>query len=193
MDIDLKSLGAGLREVFLTQERYQMDLIIKEFDGADFLFFYIHEPHEGKPPTFYFIVSPYDARSKAAPQGAQVFDGGTLVFQTDYTEYVKVRTGLMDAFALDALKSDPAGKNILYIGAGGVAEWSLRALKAYFPQVDIVQYKNASGGKSSFEAVASQVGVHAEYIETPTLHRTTTSSCIPTRENQCFSPRMFQG
>ena len=169
MNIDLKKLGTQLKDIFLTQEKYQMDLIIKEFDGADFLFFYIHEPHADAPPTFYFIVGPWDATSKAAPQGAQVFDNGKLVLQIDYTEYVKVRTGLMDAFALEALKKDPTRKSILYLGAGGVAGWSLRALKAYFPGVDTVHYKNISGGKQYFESIAGEVGVRSEYVAIPDI------------------------
>lgn len=52
MNIDLKALGARLKEVLLNQEKYVMDLVIKEFEGADFLFFYVYEPHEDKPPTY---------------------------------------------------------------------------------------------------------------------------------------------
>lgn len=167
--IDLKALGERLKDVFLNQDKYQMDLVIKEFDGADFLFFYIYEAHDDAPPTFYFITSPWDQKSGAAPQGAQVFDNGKLVLQMDYTEYVKVRTGLMDAFALDALKKSPAGKRILYIGSGGVAAWSLRALKAYFPDVESVDYKGASGKKESFEKLASDIGVLAKYAAEPDI------------------------
>jgi len=169
MNIDLKTLGANLKQVLLNQDKYVMDLVIKEFDGADFLFFYIYEPHEDRPPTYYFVVSPWDAKSKAAPQGAQVFDDGKLILQLDYTEYVRVRTGLMDAFALDALKRDPAGKRILYIGAGVVAEWSIRALKAYFPGVTSVDYKNTSDGKPAFESTAKGISVQAKYVEAPDI------------------------
>lgn len=169
INIELKALGAKLTEVLLHQERYQMDLIVKEFDGDDFLFFYIYEKRQGSSPRFYFIVSPYDQVTKAAPQGAQVFDNGKLVLQLDYTEYVKVRTGLMDAFALSALGQDPTGKKILYMGAGGVSEWSLRALKAYFPNVTSVDYKNASGGKASFESLGKSLGITTTYVDTPDI------------------------
>lgn len=169
INIDLKALGAKLTEVLLHQERYQMDLIIKDFNGDDFLFFYIYEARQGAAPRFYFIVSPYDQITKAAPQGAQVFEDGKLVLQLDYTEYVKVRTGLMDAFALSTLHHDPTNKKILYVGAGGVSEWSLRALKAYFPNVTAVDYKNASGGKASFELLGKSLGVATTYVNTPDI------------------------
>lgn len=169
MHIDLLDLGERLANVLKEQERYQMDLVIKEFDGADFLFFYVLEPHTDQPPTFYFITSPWDAKSNAAPQGAQVFSGGSLVLQLDYTEYVKVRTGLMDACALRALGRDPSKGRVLYIGAGGVAEWSLRALKAYFPNVQHVQYTNRSGVKESFEQASAACGVVAEYVAQPDI------------------------
>jgi len=169
LDIDIKKLTELVKDTFLNQDKYKMDLMIKEFDGADFFFFYIFEARGEEAPRFYFITSPYDDISKGAPQGAQVFDGGELVLQLDYTEYVKVRTGLMDALALDALSKDPSGKKVLYIGAGGVAEWSLRALKAYYPSLNSVDYTNTSGGKEVFEQVGQEVGVETVYQAAPDL------------------------
>ncbi|MCF7834135.1 MAG: hypothetical protein K9L98_02140 [Candidatus Pacebacteria bacterium] len=167
MNVDLKKLGESLKEVFLNQEKFEMDLVIKEFNGADFLFFYIYESQDDASPIFYFILSPWDAKSKVAPQGAQVFKGGKLIFQTDYTEYVKIRTGLMDAFALQAIGKDPSNARILYIGAGGVAGWSLRALKTYFPKITNIDYKNETNGQLIFEEIGKEIGVKTKFIDKP--------------------------
>lgn len=172
-EFDHTRLLALFDEVFANDDQYQAFKIVREFTEAgefsgDYHQFLMYEPQEAAAPRFYNVGGPYDLVSKKAPQTAQVFQNGELILNIDYTSYVDVRTGAMDAFLLKLLESDPTDKRILYIGAGHIAVNSIATLKAIFGSVDTVDYTSRAS-KPDFEEKAHDIGVVALFRETPNI------------------------
>ena len=103
-NIDLKVLANEIEKNFVEQDKYVFEKKVTEFkvedafvgDIINFLMF----DGSTNPPTFYEVSTPFDLVSKKAPQHALVFRDGKCTFQTDYTDYAAMRTGLMDALTL---------------------------------------------------------------------------------------------
>lgn len=109
---------------------------------------------------FYFVVSPYDEKSKRAAQHALVFSGGTLKKQFDFTDYANMRTGAMDTLLLQALGVEALRAKVLLFGTGGIARWSVRFLKAQYPDLSQIEYINRTvTPDADFEAFGKEHGV----------------------------------
>ena len=145
MDLLLDKILTNIKQVFIDEDKYGFDKHIWEYkpNGSfigDSVVFNMAE--NTTPPTFYFVISPYDITSKKAPQHALVFKDGLSVINTDYTEYAAMRTGAMDTLVLQALGiSSLNEKKILMFGRGKTATWSVKFLKHTFadcPEITVV-------------------------------------------------------
>jgi ornithine cyclodeaminase/alanine dehydrogenase-like protein (mu-crystallin family) len=152
-----------LEEQFLLQDELSVYKDIHEhndmegnFAGDDYVFSIFDKINS----SFYFVISPYDDKSKKAPQQALVFREGRLQEQFDYTNYANMRTGAMDALLLRALKLNPTSAKILIYGTGGVAKWTLKFLKAAFPNIEQVDYMNSRNqNDEGFEELGNNIGL----------------------------------
>ncbi len=166
-----QQLAIKISEVFTHQEDYQLAKHIQEFKNGDtylgdFLVYFIFESHGENPPTFYTVNSPYDMVTKKAPQQALVFEDGKLIFNEDYTEYVTVRTGVMDGLLLKALQvKSLTDKKILYLGTGPVAQHSLKALKEIYPEIIQVDFNNRTKDSGKFGDIAKELDITIQYVD----------------------------
>lgn len=172
LDINANKLTEHIKECFLQADKYQMHKIITEFKKGDeflgdYFQFLMYEPHP-KAPIIYSTGSPFDVVTRKAPDRALAFQDGELILDFDFTEWVKVRTGAMDALMMQLTRKGVDSK-ILYYGAGGTAKWSVGILQQLFAGIKTIDYHNASGGKPDFEQATQAVGVTAAYIEQPNL------------------------
>jgi hypothetical protein len=120
--------------------------------------FYIREAFPTEKPRYYAITSPFDLTWKWAPQQALVFEDGKLIFSTDFSEAVKIRTGAMDTIFLQALGTDVlTDKKILIVGSGGTAKYSYIFLRDAFPSLWQVHYTNRTGVNKEFESLGELV------------------------------------
>lgn len=167
----------SIKDVFLHQDKFAMQKIVPEFsiDGTfigDYFNYIIFESLGEKPPRIYHTASPYDVISKKAPQQALVFHDGKLELSVDFTEYVDMRTGIMDALLLQALAVKNIGeKRIVYFGTGKIARWSLKYLKEIYPEIKSVDFVNASGNGNDFIEYASELGIVATLVPAPDISR----------------------
>ncbi len=163
-NINLKTLGDKIVETFLNQDQYLLVKEVPEFKQNGVLigdwFSYLMCDPTTNPPTFYEVTSPYDLVSKKAPQHALVFQDGKCILQTDYTDYVAMRTSVLDALLLTYLGvTSLADKKVLICGTGRFASWSIQSLKAYFPELDEVAYLTKQNPDQAFEKLATSLGV----------------------------------
>lgn len=168
-NIGLKSLAENIKKVFLEQDRYVFEKKVTEFsvDGkfaGDIINFLMFDPST-TPPTFYEVSTPFDLISKKAPQHALVYRDGKCVFQSDYTEYAAMRTGVMDGLILRHTHNNLEGLKILMFGSGKTASWSVKGLAALTPEIKEVDYYSKSGIKESFETLGVEVGIKLKYQE----------------------------
>jgi ornithine cyclodeaminase/alanine dehydrogenase-like protein (mu-crystallin family) len=160
---DLLEIITILEEQFLHQDELSVykDIHVHNdmegnFAGDDYVFSIFDKINS----SFYFVISPYDDKSKKAPQQALVFREGRLQEQFDYTNYANMRTGAMDALLLRALKLNPTSAKILIYGTGGVAKWTLKFLKAAFPNIEQVDYMNSRNqNDEGFEELGNNIGL----------------------------------
>ncbi len=110
-----------------------------KFAGDDHVF----SIYDKASNAFYFVISPFDVSSSKAPQQALVFKDGVVTDNFDYSSYANMRTGAMDALLLRSLGRD-IGKIVIF-GTGSIAQWSVRFLKAAFPEIITIDYINRSG------------------------------------------------
>lgn len=169
-NIDLKTLGESIKKVFLEQDRYVFEKKVTEFavDGkfaGDIINFLMFDPST-TPPTFYEVSTPFDLISKKAPQHALVYRDGKCIFQTDYTEYAAMRTGLMDGLVLSHThKNRLADMKILLFGSGKTATWAMRGLVALTPEIKRVDYVSLNGRKIEFEEIGKEAGIELRYLK----------------------------
>lgn len=147
-----------IRDAFLHQDTFVgYKKVIEFFDSQaqfqwDVYNFYIRETLESGSPRYYCISSPYDLTWKWAPQQAMVFEDAKLVFSTDFSEAVKIRTGAMDTLFLQSLGITRLwDKRILLVGSGGTAIYSYSFLRDTFADIDTIHYTNRSGPNLEFE------------------------------------------
>lgn len=156
--IDITQLEEKIVSVFLDQTGLHFSKNYTEFKDsqgklvADHINFLIVEERDGDAPLIFSIVTPFDEVTKKAPQQAVIFHKGVAQASIDYTNYADMRTGIMDTIVLKRIFDDLSGKNILVVGSGKTAKWSLQCLGALVPGIDTVSYANTSGQKSKFEA-----------------------------------------
>ena len=147
-----------IRDAFLHQDTFIGHKKVIEFFDAneefqgDIYNFYIREVLEHGRPRYYTITSPFDLSWKWAPQQWLVFEWGKLVFSTDFSQAVDVRTGAMDALFIESLGIDSLkGKKILIVGSGGTARYSYSFLRDTFADIETVHYTNRSWVSVEFE------------------------------------------
>ena len=166
--MDLSTLTKNIKQTFLEQNRYVFEKKVTEFrvngqfvgDIINFLMF----DGSTTPPTFYEVSTPFDLISKKAPQHALVYRDGKCVFQTDYTEYAAMRTGVMDGLVLSHThKNKLNDKKVLMFGSGKTASWSLKGLAALVPEISQIDYFSLSGQKPVFEELGQEIGIQLKY------------------------------
>lgn len=167
-NINLKTLGDRIVETFLNQDQYLLAKEVPEFKQNGVLvgdwFSYLMCDPTTNPPTFYEVTSPYDLVSKKAPQHALVFQDGKCILQTEYTDYVAMRTGIVDALLLTHLGiTGLANKKVLICGTGRIASWSIKSLKAYFPDLQQITYLTKEKSDETFEKLATVLDIKATH------------------------------
>ncbi len=165
---NLVELANRIKELFLKQDRYVFEKKVTEFnvrgkfvgDIINFLMF----DGSTTPPTFYEVSTPFDLISKKAPQHALVYRDGKCIFQTDYTEYAAMRTGVMDGLILShTQKGQLSDKRVLMFGSGKTATWSLRGLAAITPEIKVIDYVSLHGQRVEFEEIGRELGIQLQY------------------------------
>lgn len=167
--IDLKTVADQIKKVFLEQDKYVFEKKVTEFSvggkfAGDIINFLIFDPST-TPPTFYEVSTPFDLISKKAPQHALVYYDGKCVFQTDYSEYAAMRTGVMDGLILKHTHNNIGNLKILMFGSGKTASWSVKGLAALMPAIKEIDYYTKSGAKESFESLGMKEGIKLKYKE----------------------------
>lgn len=159
--MDSKDLLKNISAAFVNQTAYRFDKYVPEFMTDENKFFadcynnIIVEPKGEKPPRFYHTFSPFDVISNKAPDRALVFENGEQLLNIDFAPYIALRTGAMDALLLEKLGVKTLkGKKILYIGAGKVAQASLKILKECFTDLETVFCKSNSGNIEKMQKIA---------------------------------------
>lgn len=160
-EADLVKIIETLEAQFKNQDELSMYRDIHEhlslegdFAGDDHVF----SIYDKTAHAFYFVVSPFDVTSGKAPQQALVFKDGTLTHNFDYSSYANMRTGALDAVLLRSLRK-PVGEAVMF-GTGAISRWSMRFLKAAFPEMSAMSYINQSVTRNlGFEAFGDQYGV----------------------------------
>jgi ornithine cyclodeaminase/alanine dehydrogenase-like protein (mu-crystallin family) len=160
-----------IRDAFIHQGTFSGSKKIIEFHDADGKFqwdiynFYIREQIANGEPRYYCINAPYDMTWKDSPQQALVFESGRLIFSTDFTESVRVRTGAMDAIFLQSLGiTSLCDKKILMVWSGGTAKYSYLFLQDTYADIWSIAYTNRSWAHAEFEALGD-----LHYIKNPDL------------------------
>ena len=165
--LDFEELGAAIRRVYVESDKYQLskDVPTFEMNGkyvGDFFNFTMFEPDGDNPPIFYHIYSPYDIISGKSTQQAVVLRSGELIMSTDFTQYMKQRTGVMTSLILKGLNvSDLSKKAVVFVGVGNIAQSDLAALKSHYPDLKKVSYISRSGKAEAFVKLALDSGVEA--------------------------------
>lgn len=173
--MELKILGEKIKEIFLTQNKYKLGKHIQEFlEGEKFLgdcwVFFVFEPLGDKPPITYTVITPFDEVARKAPEHALVFQDGKIILNIDFTDYVYMRTGIMDSLLLKHIGvQNLAEKRLLYIGTGNVAKMSLKAIKEYFPEVKEVSVINKRGEDDAFVALGKDLGIAVSFTSKDTI------------------------
>lgn len=168
-NIDLKVLANEIEKNFVEQDKYVFEKKVTEFkvedvfvgDIINFLMF----DGSTNPPTFYEVSTPFDLVSKKAPQHALVFRDGKCTFQTDYTDYAAMRTGLMDALTLRHAHKNLEDLRILMFGSGKTASWSIKGMQALTPEIKKVDYVSLQGKKASFETLGQECGIQLQHLD----------------------------
>lgn len=166
--LDYKELGANIRQVYLAGDKYQLDKHVPAFkkDGeyvGDFFSLTMFELDGQNPPIFYHTYSPYDIITGKSSDHAVIFRSGEIVMATEFTPYMRQRTGVMTAVVLEGLGvKEMHSKKVLYIGTGNIAQRDLAALKTYYPDLQTVSYINRTGQIGAFFELASSIGVVVE-------------------------------
>ena len=147
-----------IRDAFLHQDAFiGQKKVIEFFDTTgkfqgDIYNFYIRELLEDGTPRYYVITSPFDLTWKWAPQQWLIFEWGKLIFSTDFSEAVNIRTGAMDSLFLQSLGIDSLkDKKILIVGSGWTAQYSYLFLRNTFTDIGTLHYTNRSGASVEFE------------------------------------------
>ncbi len=167
-ELDYKELGANIRQVYLAGDKYQLDKHVPAFkkEGeyvGDFFSLTMFELDGENPPIFYHTFSPYDVITRKSSDHAVIFRSGEIVMTTEFTPYMRQRTGVMTAVVLDGLGvKEINSKKVLYIGTGNIAQRDLAALKAYYSDLHIVSYINRTGQVDAFAKAANDLGVKLE-------------------------------
>lgn len=165
--LDLIEVVTEIKNSFINQKQLSMYRDIHEhmdsegsFAGDDHVF----SIYNKKENEFYFVISPYDSISKKAPQQALIFKNGELQLDFDFTSLADIRTGAMDTLLLKSLqRKDIDQKNILYFGTGSITQWSIKILKACFPELKSVHYINRSGELSKeMQNISSDLDINIE-------------------------------
>ncbi len=165
INIHYTDLAEKIKEVFVAQDTFILNKHFPEFrlNGkyfCDYLSMLIIEPQGKNPPIFYNTFSPFDIISQKAPDQAVIFQGGKMLLNVDFTDYISQRTGIMDAVVLKALGiKHIQEKQVLFIGTGKVASCSLIALKSIYPDMESVQYLNESGNVEKFAQTAEKLEI----------------------------------
>jgi ornithine cyclodeaminase/alanine dehydrogenase-like protein (mu-crystallin family) len=163
--LDYKELGETIRAVYTHSDKYQLSKDVPTFkmNGkyvGDFFNFTMFEPDGDKPPTFYHIFSPYDIISGKSTQQAAAFRSGEMIMNTNFTQYMQQRTGVMSSLIISALGfKDLSDKHVIYIGTGALAKADLQSLKTHFPTLKTVSYINKSSEATDFTRLTDTLGV----------------------------------
>jgi ornithine cyclodeaminase/alanine dehydrogenase-like protein (mu-crystallin family) len=164
MNMEYEKLVEGIGQVFIDQDQYFFDKHVPEFkkDGkffADYFSQLAVEPLSEKAPRFYHFVSPFDVVSNQAPQVALIFEGGELIRQMDFAQYVVLRTAAMSAVVLKGLGvASLEDKKVLLFGAGKTASEAVKILAATMglKSVDVV---SKSGDLTKIKDATNSTGV----------------------------------
>lgn len=141
--MDYKQLIAAIEKTFVEQDDYLFDKYVPEFSRSgtfigDCFIQTIVEPRGDGPPRFYHNFSPFDVISKEAPEQALVFENGKLLFNTDFTNYVVLRTAAMSTVLLRALGiTSLIAKRVLLCGGGRIATEAVKILAYQLGLTDI--------------------------------------------------------
>lgn len=89
-----------------------------------------------------------------------MFDAAELVFHGEVSPYVRQRTAVMSPLVLSALGTQRlAGKQILFVGTGQIAQCALAAYREYFPEMMHADFVNNGSEAAGFKAVATDLGI----------------------------------
>lgn len=151
----LNKILKNIKHVFVNEDLYGFDKHLWEYKPqskflGDVVIFSMAEATN--PPTFYFVISPYDEASKKAPQQALIFKNGKLIFDEDYTNLAAMRTGAMDTLVLQVLGiTNLTDKQILMFGRGKTATWSQQFLDHSYPNHPNITFVHTETPKGSFD------------------------------------------
>ncbi|MBP7807037.1 hypothetical protein KA047_00925 [Candidatus Saccharibacteria bacterium] len=166
--LDYVELTDNITKVFIEADKYQLDKHVPEFkrDGkyiGDFFSLTMFELDGDNPPLFYHTYSPYDTISSKSSDYAVVFRAGEPIFTTEFTPYMRQRTGSMTSVVIKGLGVNKLeAKKVVFIGTGKTATQDLRALKANFPELKTVAYINRTGKAPEFLEQATKLDVAAQ-------------------------------
>jgi ornithine cyclodeaminase/alanine dehydrogenase-like protein (mu-crystallin family) len=168
--LNYTKLGDAIRKCFIEADKYKLDKQVPtlEVDGkyvGDFFNITMIEPRGTEPPIFYHTYSPYDVISNQAPGYGVVFQAGKQLLNTEVTQYVKQRAGVMTPLVLKSLGvNDISDKNILLMGTGKIGQCALAALKAFYPNLSKVDFMNGGSDAEAFTAQAQQLQVAIQRV-----------------------------
>jgi len=169
--MNYQNILSQIRDAFIHQDRFSgHKKVVEFFDDKeasqwDIYNFYIREVLPDGSPQYYAITSPYDISWKSAPQQAMVFHSEKLIFSTEFSEAVKIRTWCMDTIFLQALEiTDISDKRILIVWSGGTAKYIYLFLKDSFNNLGSIDYTNRPGSNTEFESLGE-----LRYVDAPHL------------------------
>ncbi len=169
--MNYQDILSQIRDAFIHQDRFSGHKKVIEFFDRENQFqwdiynFYIREILLDWSPQYYTITSPYDVTWKWAPQQALVFHSEKLVYSSDFSEAVKIRTGCMDTIFLQSLGIEKlSDTKMLIVWSGGTAKYSYLFLRDSFTDLGVVDYTNRLWQNHEFESLGSM-----NYVATPDL------------------------
>lgn len=171
--MDLNKLWEVTKQVFLDEKIFQMKKVITDItseDGkflGDFFSYLIREERKDESPTFYSIISPYDALWKTEAYSANIYKDGKIIYNGDFKEYTWIRTGLLTPLIIHTLEIDLTKKKILIVGSWKLAKNAVKALIVLNPNITEIFYTSFSWRKKEFEENFQKELFQLTYKEVP--------------------------
>lgn len=165
--LDKDTLVANIRAQIKNSAHLKYQRALLEFEDNDggFLGDNVFETsfliRSHQPPLIYEVSGPYDTVSNEYATIGRIYESGQRIFEADIKQQIQQRTAAMVWLMLDAIKHRPG--NILMVGAGLLADETLRYLKYFMPDLAHIDYHARNRRVDTFEATCSGLGVTATY------------------------------